>query len=190
MTTIAESGEKTFALPSGRRGWGWWIVLGIAQIILGSIALFIPIIASFTAVAVFGAMLIIGAIFQIIHAFTVRSWPRSAWYGLGGLLYAIAGGSVVIYPLGGAVSLTLIIATLFAADGLVRIVFATANRSVTGWGWILTAGIASLSAGMVFLIGWPGTALLTSGLLLGLNLVFIGFTHVAAAIAARGLNTQ
>jgi uncharacterized membrane protein HdeD (DUF308 family) len=185
MTTITNSVEQSVALPSARGRWGLWIALGIAQIILGSIALCIPFIASFAAVAVFGATLIISAIFQMIHSFNMRSWPHLAWYALGGLLYAIAGGFVVIYPIGGAASLALIIAALFVADGIARIAFAMANRSVDGWGWLLAAGIASLTAGMVFLIGWPATALLTTGILLGLNLISIGVSHVAVAIAGR-----
>jgi uncharacterized membrane protein HdeD (DUF308 family) len=190
MTTFTDSAEETVAPLSAFRRWGWWMTLGIAQIILGSIALCVPMIASFAAVAVFGAVLIMGAIFQIIHAFNVRSWPRSAWYGLGGLLYAIAGGFVLIYPTVGVVSLALLIAALFVADGILRISFAIANRSLAGWGWLLAAGISSLAVGIIFLFGWPATALLTTGLLLGLNLVFIGATQAAFAIAARGADPR
>lgn len=183
MVTTTKSAElaNAPALPGLR---GWLISLGVVQIILGSVALCIPILASFAAVAVFGAVLLMNAFFQIMHAFKIRSWPRSAWYGLGGAFYAVAGAFVIIYPIGGALSLALTIAVLFIADGTLRISFAIANRSIAGSGWLITAGICSIAVGVLFLVGWPATALWATGLLLGLNLVLIGASHIALAFGA------
>ena len=99
------------------------LALGIVQIIAGGIAIAVPVVASLAAVGVFGAVLIVTAIMQIAHAFKVRQWPRSAWYGLGGLLYVIAGVLVVLYPFGGALTLAVMIAILLIAEGSARIVF-------------------------------------------------------------------
>jgi uncharacterized membrane protein HdeD (DUF308 family) len=53
-------------------------------------AIAVPAVASLAAVAIFACILIVTAIFQLIHAFKVVSWPRSASYGLRGVGYAIA----------------------------------------------------------------------------------------------------
>jgi len=185
MTVITESAEAATAPTLIEHGRGWLIALGIVQIILGAVALSVPVIASFAAVAVFGAVLLMNAICQMIHAVNVRSWARSTWYGLGGVLYAIAGLFVVIHPIAGALTLALTIAALSIADGILRIVFAAANRSVAGWGWLVAAGIGSGAVGIILLVGWPATALWATGLLFGLNLLFIGATQTALALTTR-----
>src|SRR3977135_4635486 len=107
MATINVKANTAAATP-GHWG-GWLLALGIVQIIAGSIAIAVPVVASLAAVAIFGAVLLVTGIMQLIHAFKVRAWPRSAWYGLGGVLYVIAGLLVALYPLGGALTLAIMI---------------------------------------------------------------------------------
>ena len=116
------------------------LALGIVQIIAGAIAIAVPVVASLAAVAVFGAVLILSAIAQLTYAFKIKAWPRSAWYGLGGALYAIAGLLVILYPIGGALTLALIIAVLLIAEGGLRVIFAAVVRPAAGWGWLTAAG--------------------------------------------------
>ena len=99
MVTISVKADTAAATPA--HWWGWLLALAIVQIIAGSIAIAVPVVASLAAVAIFGAVLIVTATLQLIHAFQIRVWPRSAWYGLSGVLYAIGGILVVVYPLGG-----------------------------------------------------------------------------------------
>src|SRR6202043_2019940 len=140
MATIPETMEpKMTATTALGHRWGWLLALGIVQIIAGWIAIAIPVVASFAAVAIFGAVLLVTAIFQLIHAFRVRAWPRSAWYGLGGGFYAIAGLLVAINPISGALTLAVIIAILFIADGVLRVAFGTSVRPLAGWGWLVAA---------------------------------------------------
>ena len=135
--------------------WGWLFALSIMQIIAGCIAIATTIIASLAAVAVFGAVLILTAVIQLIHAFEVKAWPRSACYGLGSVLYAIAGLMVALNPIGGAIALAILIPIVFIADGA------------------------------FLLIGWPADALWIVGLLLGINLIFTGVMYAALALASR-----
>jgi uncharacterized membrane protein HdeD (DUF308 family) len=165
--------------------WGWMLALGIVQIIAGALAIAVPVVASLAAVAVFGAILIVTAIMQIAHAFKVRAWPRSLWYGLGGLLYAIAGVLVALYPFSGALTLAVLIAILLIAEGSARIVFGTGLRPLPGWGWLVAAGISSILVGVILLLGWPTTALWGIGLLLGVNLIFTGAANVTLALASN-----
>jgi len=127
---------------------------------------------------------------QLIHAFKVRAWPRSAWHALGGILYAIGGLLVVVYPLGGALTLAVLIAILFIADGTLRVVFGMTFRPVLGWGWLVAAGFCSILIGVILLIGWPLTALWMTGLLLGVNLIFTGVMNVFLALASRTIASR
>jgi uncharacterized membrane protein HdeD (DUF308 family) len=185
MPTITGTmNADTVAAPLGRR-WGWLLTLGIVEIIAGGIAIAVPVIASLAAVAIFGAVLLVTAILQLVHAFQVRAWPRSAWYGFGGLLYAIAGLLVIAYPLGGALTLAALVGILFVADGTLRVAFGMSARPVVGWGWLVAGGIGSLLVGVILLLGWPATALWATGLLLGINLIFTGLTRITLALTSR-----
>ncbi len=53
------------------------------------------------------------------------------------------------------------------------------------WGWLVAAGVASIVVGVLLLLGWPGTALWATGLLLGVNLIFTGVTNTTLALTAR-----
>jgi len=185
MTTLVQPLESEMAATAPGHWWGWLLALGIVQIILGWIAIAVPVVASLAAVATFAVVLIATAIFQLIHAFKVGSWPRSVWYGLGGVFYAIAGLLVAINPIGGALTLAVIIAILFIADGVLRVAFGTSVRPLAGWGWLVAAGLCSIVVGVFLLIGWPATALWVTGLLLGVNLVFAGSMNVVLALASR-----
>lgn len=185
MPTIPDAVKAdTAATPLGHR-WGWLLALGIVQIVAGSIAIAVPVVASIAAVGIFGAVLLVTAALQLIHAFKVRAWPRSAWSGLGGVLYAIAGLLVVMYPLGGALTLAVLLAILFIADGTLRMVFGMTVRPVAGWGWLVAAGLCSIVVGVILLLGWPATALWATGLLLGVNLIFTGVMNATLALASR-----
>jgi len=130
MTTVSDTMHANAGTTTLTHRWGWLLVLGVVQIIAGSMA--IPIVASFAAIAIFGAVLLVTATFQLIHAFKVGAGPRSAWYGLNGVLYAIAGLLVIAFPLGGALTLALLLAILFIADGALRVLFAISVSAAVG----------------------------------------------------------
>lgn len=185
MATITQTmNVDSAAAPLGRH-WGWLLALGVVEIIAGCIAIAVPVIASLAAVAIFGAVLWVTAILQLVHAFQVRAWPRSAWYGLSGLFYAVAGLLVVAYPLGGALTLAVLIGVLLIAEGTLRVAFGMSARPVIGWGWLVAGGIGSLFVGVILLLGWPATALWATGLLLGINLIFTGSTRITLALVSR-----
>ena len=91
MATVSDSVRSESAWTTLGERWGWLVTLGIVQIIAGAIAITAPVLASLAAVLVFGAVLITTASFRLIHAFKTKNWRGSAWYVLGGLLYAAAG---------------------------------------------------------------------------------------------------
>jgi uncharacterized membrane protein HdeD (DUF308 family) len=185
MTTMSDTMDANAGTTTLTHRWGWLLVLGIVQIVAGTIAFAIPIVASFAAVAIFGAVLLVTATFQLVHAFKIGAWPRSAWYGLSGVLYAIAGLLVIAFPLGGALTLAVLLAILFIADGALRVVFAMSVSAAVDRGWLVAAGCCNILVGVFLLIGWPYTALWITGLLLGVNLLITGAMNIAFASKTR-----
>ena len=184
MPAMSATAPLDTAAPLGAR-WGWLLALGILEIIAGGVAIAIPVIASLAAVAVFAAALMIAAISQLVHAFQLRERRRSALYVLSGVLYAVAGVLVIAYPVGGALTLAVWIAVLLIVSGGLRAIFAMAVRPVPGWGWLFAGGIAGIVVGVMLLVGWPVTAIWGIGVLLGINLVFIGAMNCSLALSSR-----
>jgi len=181
----AERAKTEAATNLFQRHWGWLLAFAIVQVIAGSIAIAIPPLASLIAVAVFGWVMIVAAAFQIAHAVRVRKWPGFALHLLGGVLYAAVGVLTLLYPFPSALVLTLCLAGLLLAEGVLRTALAFTIRPQQGWSWFLAAGIASIVLGGMLIFGWPASALWAIGLLLGVNLVFAGAMNAALALACR-----
>jgi uncharacterized membrane protein HdeD (DUF308 family) len=178
-TTITESGAIK------RRWWGL-LLLGIVQVIGGVFAIAVPVAASLAAALVFGAVLLVLGVLQAVHAISVRKSKKVVLLQLlGGLLYVATGALVLWFPVSGAISLTILVGAMLIADGVIRCALAYRFKPVKGWGWFLCAGVASAAVGILLLIGWPLTGLWALGLLLGINLLFIGMTNSALAVAFR-----
>ena len=72
------------AAPSHR--WGWFVGLGVVQIIVGILCWIDVVAASIAGVVIIGVLLLMGGIFQIVHAFAVRGWSGFLLYLLMGAL--------------------------------------------------------------------------------------------------------
>ncbi len=183
--STAVGDEVAFARSAIERRWGWLLALGIVQVICGALALAIPIAASLAAAIVFGAVLLVAGVIQAVHAFSIRGWKGVVLHALGALLYIVAGVLVLLFPLSGALTLTLVVGALLLADGIVRSILAFRLRPRDGWGWFLASGTASTLVGFLLLLGWPLTGLWAIGVLLGVNLIFSGVGNCALAITFR-----
>jgi uncharacterized membrane protein HdeD (DUF308 family) len=183
---MAEARSST----SLQRRWTGLLLLGIVQLIGGLFALAIPTVASFAAVIVFGAVLLAAGVFQAVQAFSVIGWKGRTMQALGALVYIVAGILALIFPMSGALTLTIVVAATLIADGAIRSMLAYRLRPAVGWGWFLAAGIASTFVGILLLIGWPLTGLWAIGVLLGVSLVFSGVTNCALAITLRARHVR
>ena len=92
---------------------------------------------------------------------------------------------MVLYPFEGVLALTLLLAAFLLVQGVFQIVAAYRIRPGRSWGWMLASGIATLILGVLIWLGWPGAALWIIGLLVGIHLLFSGFSLVMLALAAR-----
>lgn len=186
MATIFDDATTDMPAATLGRDWTWLLLLAVFQILGGALAVAVPIAASLAAVAVIASLLIVTAFLQLIHAYQPKAWPRSAWYGIGAVLYAAVGVVLILHPMTGALALAMLIAALLIAEGALRMVFGVLVRPLFGWRWLLVAGLLSIAVGgMLPIGGWPATALRLTGLLLGANLLVTGIMNAAFAVTAR-----
>lgn len=169
------------------RSWTWMAVLAVICIVGGFLALLNPFGATIFAVTLAGWVFLIQGVIQVIHAFRVRDWPGFIW-SLGiGVLSLLVGVILVADPLAGAIPLTLLVAVLFLATGVAKIMFALSLKPASGWVWVLVSGLVSAALGVMILAGLPASATTILGLLLGIELVSNGVLFLFVALGLRKL---
>ena len=165
--------------------WGWFLALGIVLIVAGLAAIAFPFLSTIAAKIMLGWLFLIGGIVMILHAFSAPGWRGFIWELLIGILYLVAGAYLSFFPLTGLITLAILLAALFLAEGVAEIIMAFQVRPHEGWVWLLLSGIAALAVGVVIGIDLPGSATWALGLLVGINLLFSGWSYVFLALAGR-----
>jgi uncharacterized membrane protein HdeD (DUF308 family) len=175
-------------LQALRASWGWLLALGVAMVVLGTIAIGYACTVSITLAAtwLFGLLTMAAGIAQIVGAFSVGRWSGMMLHLLLGILYAVVGYMIFEQPLQSALELTLIIALFLMIGGIFRAVSALTHR-FPGWGWVLLNGVVTALLGLLIYKQWPGSGLWFIGLYIGIDLLLNGWMWVALALALRKL---
>jgi uncharacterized membrane protein HdeD (DUF308 family) len=176
----------THELERLKQHWWWFLALGLLLVIGGIVALAYPFASSVGVVFVLGAILIIGGVATVIGAFWAGKWSAFFLQLLVGILYVMAGMVIRDVPLESAALLTLFIAASFVVVGVFRIVVALVER-FPQWGWALLNGVVTMIVGLIIYDNFPSSALWVIGLLVGLELLFNGWTWIMLSLVLRGL---
>ncbi len=164
---------------------GWFIGLGIGLMILGCLAILVPFASTFAIETLIGILFGVGGIMHIIHAFRWKTSGRFVSDLFLGIIYLILGLWLLAYPLTGVFTLTFLLSILFFIEGIFKIIQSARTRNSSGWGWMLFSGIVSIILALIIGAGLPLTAFWTIGLLVGIDLIFNGWSVVMIALAAR-----
>ena len=167
--------------------WVLFLVEGIILVILGVGAILLPPLATLAVEIIIGWVFLISGIVGLVTTFWMRHAPGFWWSLISGLVGIAAGIVLLLWPLSGALSLTLILIAFFIIEGVASIMYAIEHRSqLTGrWGWMLVSGVIDLFLAAIIFAGLPGTAAWALGLLVGINMVFGGAALIAISLAAR-----
>ncbi len=153
------------------------VVIGVGLIVVGALAIILPVAASVTSVVVVGWLMIIAAACAAGMAMSGGGW----WKLLVAALYLAAGIFLIFDPREGALVLTLLLAAFFLVEGVLKTIAAFQVKPERGWGWALVSGIASIVLGGLIFAEWPSSAVWAIGLLVGINLMLTGFTMTAVS---------
>lgn len=167
-----------------RKQWNWFLLLGILLIILGVLAIGSSTVVTVASMVFLGALLLIGGVVQLGYSFTTRLWSGFFLSLLAGILYGVVGLVLIVHPLAGALSLTLLLAVFWIVSGIFRMIGSLATR-FDHWGWVFFSGLVSLVLGIMIWSGWPETGLWVFGLFIGIDLIVYGWFWVMLALAAR-----
>jgi len=161
------------------------MVEGIVLIVLGIFAILVPGLFTFAVETLIAIVLIVGGLIRGYSIIKEHSTRSVVWSLLGAIVAIVAGVLLFLYPVLGVLSLTAILIALFIIEGITKIVASFHLNKQRGWGWVLFTGILDVALGFILWIGLPETALWAIGLLVGISLVFSGWTAVMFAGALK-----
>lgn len=159
----------------------WWVGgFGVLAVVTGFLAIAAAFWTTVATVVLFGALLLVGGIAQMLDAGTNREGVSLGWRLACGALAAIVGAMLVFDPVGGAVGLTLLLGAFFVVQAVMRLVMATEIEGPAR-GWLITSGLIDLVLGALILMQWPASGAWIIGLFVGLDLVFTGISMIMLA---------
>jgi uncharacterized membrane protein HdeD (DUF308 family) len=173
-----------------RRSWFGFVLLGIAMVLLGSLAIGWACLTTITIAAtwLFGALLVAGGIAEILHSFSVSRWTGTLMHVLIGILYGVAGFVILDRPGESAILLTRLISIFLIVGGIFRIIAALIHR-FPAWGYVLLNGVVTLLLGAMIYAQWPASGLWFIGLYLGIEMILNGWSSIALGLGLKRLNT-
>ncbi|HZP45068.1 MAG TPA: HdeD family acid-resistance protein [Candidatus Binataceae bacterium] len=173
--------------PPSSLKWGWVLALGIAMIVLGTIALGDMLAVTLVSVLLIGWLLILAGVVHIVHLVRHQE-ERTFWHILTAVLDLVAGIYLVVHPGLGALSLTLVIAAFLLASGVARLVWTFAS-TLPHKAWRIIDALLSIVLGVLLLIHWPFTGVWFIGFAVAIGLIFRGWAWVMIALALRSRST-
>jgi uncharacterized membrane protein HdeD (DUF308 family) len=168
--------------------WGWIVAFGVIAMLAGLIALGSDIMATESAVYIIGFMMIMVGATEIAAAFNATDWGHRLYWLLLGALYVFAGFVCLQNPFIAATFLTLMLGIALIVAGLLRIFLATRMKHGTPWGWVVFSGILSFLLGAMIVAHWPASSFFVLGMLLGIDLIFIGAGWITMGLALKRAN--
>lgn len=156
-----------------------FIVESVLLILLGMLAIAVPFYATLSVELLIGWILLFGGIVQLYKSIKTIKESGGAFSLASALIYIIVGALMLFYPLKGALTLTFLLGLFFLLEGVAKIAISFDLKPAQNWGWILFSGIISLIMSGIILYGWPGTSVWVIGLLVGINMIFFGFSLLA-----------
>jgi len=157
----------------------------VIMIVVGLLALSLPIASSIGVARLLGWLLVFGAGFQIIHSFRSEGAGHIAWKVLVALIYLVVGIYFLMHPFMAVAVVTFILAVFFLVEGVVDVFSYFATRGAGASSWILVNGIVSIILAVMIWRHWPTSALWVLGVLVGVGLLVTGLSRLMMALAVR-----
>ncbi len=166
---------------------GWSIGLSVLMILAGILAIAVPQVAGITLTILVGWLLIFSGVAHLVFAWHTRGTGGVLWELLLGVLYLLIGGYVLMNPVAGLASLTLVLAIYLFVEGVLEFILGFQLRGMSGSGWLFLDGIVTLILAIMIWRTWPSSTAWVIGTLVGISMLFSGISRLMLSLAARRL---
>ena len=190
MAEDYRSNAELFMEGAERAAQSHWLILlveGIALILFGILALFIPKLITLGITSALGWAFLFGgiaAIFVYVRLYRASAFRERFFLAV---LSVIAGLALLARPFSGFISLTVILIVAFALIGAFKLAYPIERFQYLSdyRGWIRASGVVDLALAALMFADLPETALWAPGLLLAVNMVLGGIALIVVALVQR-----
>ena len=169
---------------------GKLIAIAVLLIVCGTLGLVAETAFSYASISILGAVALVGGVFMAIHAFQSKGWKTFLIQSLFAALYIGLGIFVWMAPLAALEGLTIWLAALFLATGVMRVIAAIQNGAGGNVFWPALSGVLTIVLGVMILNSWPEGATWVPGLLLAIELLLQGWTLLFIGLAIKRASQQ
>jgi uncharacterized membrane protein HdeD (DUF308 family) len=99
----------------------WSIVWGVLLVIFGMLAVGSPLVAAVAVNVVIAWLIVLAGVVHLVLAFHAQGAGGLIWKLLVGIAYLFFGAYLIMHPVLGVASLTLVLASLFLIEGILDI---------------------------------------------------------------------
>jgi len=176
-------------LASVMAHWQWYLILGVALLVLGIVGLGILPFVTLASLAVFGVFLIIGGFVMIAIALFVKgeSGGTRALQLLMAVLYLFVGFSMIEEPLLSAQIVTFILGGAYFVFGIIKVLM---GFKTEGGGLIVFSGAIDFLIGVLILAHWPEWSPWIIGIFVSIELIVAGASFIALSLGARSMKNN
>lgn len=175
-------------LPSFGENWLRFLIWGIVLTVIGLFAIYASTFATLLTMVILGFVVFFSGSIIFVDALTFwwGKWSGFFLHLVVALLYLAVGMILIMNPLEGSISLTLLLGIFYLIIGLFRI-FNSSSTQTPRWGWALFSGLINFVLGVLILANWPSSSLFIIGLFVGIDLVFVGWSYIMAGLAGKAI---
>ncbi len=167
-----------------QKGRLWYYIGGGLTALVGLFSIIRPGLATVAIEEFLGAFLLVSGVILLLSALFGRARNHRLLDFLSSVLRIATGIVLIAKVLSGVVAITLVVAALFIAEGLVGLLFALKFRGKNpAWIWMLLNAIAAFILGGMLMANFPSDAAWALGLLFGINCLALGSALVMFGVS-------
>src|SRR5262249_32235300 len=159
--------------------------LSILMIVAGILAIASPYVAGVVVTRVVGWLLFFSGVLHFVYAFRGGGVTAVLWEILLAVVYGLVGLYILANPAVGLATLTFVIACYLFVEAFLEFAESYMMRNESGSGWLLFDGIVTLLLAFMILGTWPSSQTWAIGTLVGVSMLFSGFSRLMMSSAVR-----
>lgn len=163
--------------------WGLVSAAGILLVVCGIAAIASPFLASFAAILLIGFLMVVGGLATIFGGIRHHASGGLAFYFVTGLLAVVAGLIILAHPGPSLLVVTMLVAIWLLVAGVFRLAAGFLHRPDRVW--LIVGGLLAVVLGLLLLADPATHALWFIGLVVGIELIFAGWSWTAFGLAAK-----
>jgi uncharacterized membrane protein HdeD (DUF308 family) len=150
------------------------IVAGVLSLGAGLVAIAVPALASVGTAVFIGLVLLVASVALFLGAWAAGGLRQRLLGILIAVLTLLAGLYLLVSPLEGTFTLTVMLVIWFVGVGIARVAAGVVQLGIPGAGYTIAAGAASLLLGLLIARELPSAADWAIGMLVGIDFLVYG----------------